>query len=290
MNTHRSWGMLLFAGLFAVVAIGVALSTYFFESNKPVAALEVVADNPAIKIPSLFPDSDTDGIPDWQEKIIGTNPQNPDTDYDGVLDGVELAQGTLAYFEANTAPTESLSRDLADKYLTLSQDGAITPEERDAAVAELLNAHGTAPIVNTPATLDQLNITSDINATTYAQLLVIILKESSRVKEHELTTFRRSIETKNFSGSPALREAGVLYKSIEEALITMDVPPELATEHLTLINSIGSMAGIVTAMGVWNGDPLTGLIYVNTFVNTEASVSDSISAVLTHAATLIQQT
>jgi len=43
----------------------------------------------------LDPESDTsdvdcDGIPDWLENEIGTNPLNPDTDGDGIWDGVEL--------------------------------------------------------------------------------------------------------------------------------------------------------------------------------------------------------
>ncbi len=35
-------------------------------------------------------DSDGDGIPDWLEKLIGTDPYNPDTDGDGLSDGEEF--------------------------------------------------------------------------------------------------------------------------------------------------------------------------------------------------------
>jgi len=37
-------------------------------------------------------DSDSDGIKDWEEVIIRTDPNNPDTDGDGVLDGKETEQ------------------------------------------------------------------------------------------------------------------------------------------------------------------------------------------------------
>ena len=37
-----------------------------------------------------WPDSDEDGIPDYLEKIYGTNPQNPDTDCDGLTDYEEI--------------------------------------------------------------------------------------------------------------------------------------------------------------------------------------------------------
>jgi len=38
-------------------------------------------------------DSDNDGLKDWEEKLWGTDPNNPDTDGDGVKDGEELKQG-----------------------------------------------------------------------------------------------------------------------------------------------------------------------------------------------------
>lgn len=39
-------------------------------------------------------DDDNDGIPDEQERELGTNPRNPDTDGDGLSDNEELAGGT----------------------------------------------------------------------------------------------------------------------------------------------------------------------------------------------------
>jgi thiol-disulfide isomerase/thioredoxin len=38
-------------------------------------------------------DSDKDGLPDDQEKALGSDPQNPDTDGDGYLDGHEVNEG-----------------------------------------------------------------------------------------------------------------------------------------------------------------------------------------------------
>jgi hypothetical protein len=40
-----------------------------------------------------FKDSDEDGLYDWQEISLGTDPLNPDTDQDGFLDGIEVKYG-----------------------------------------------------------------------------------------------------------------------------------------------------------------------------------------------------
>jgi hypothetical protein len=34
-------------------------------------------------------DTDGDGLIKWQERLLGTNPQDPDTDDDGFSDGLE---------------------------------------------------------------------------------------------------------------------------------------------------------------------------------------------------------
>jgi hypothetical protein len=49
---------------------------------------------------SFAQDSDNDGLPDAQEKILGTDPNKPDTDGDGLLDGEE-------YFVYFTNPTKA---------------------------------------------------------------------------------------------------------------------------------------------------------------------------------------
>ncbi len=44
------------------------------------------ADTPVI----VYPDSDGDGLPDYEESIRGTDPNNADTDGDGLDDGKEV--------------------------------------------------------------------------------------------------------------------------------------------------------------------------------------------------------
>lgn len=54
---------------------------------------------------SLFLDSDQDGLTDQEEKMLGTDPHNPDTDGDGYLDGKEVASG---YNPLKPAPGDKL--------------------------------------------------------------------------------------------------------------------------------------------------------------------------------------
>jgi hypothetical protein len=59
----------------------------------------LVADNPDPDVPLLVPDemhvdTDGDGLTDWLEELAGTNPDDPDSDDDGVLDGGQYMFGS----------------------------------------------------------------------------------------------------------------------------------------------------------------------------------------------------
>jgi hypothetical protein len=57
---------------------------------------------------SVFLDSDQDGLTDQQEKLIGTDPHNPDTDNDGYFDGEEAKS---CYNPTKPAPGDKLTTD-----------------------------------------------------------------------------------------------------------------------------------------------------------------------------------
>lgn len=72
-------------------------------------------------------DSDSDGLKDWEEKLWGTDPNNPDTDGDGTIDSEEIA--------ANRNPLKAGPND----FLTNTSAFAST------------NSKKTAPLSNTPS-------------------------------------------------------------------------------------------------------------------------------------------
>jgi len=55
-------------------------------------------------------DSDKDGLENWEEKVYGTDPDNPDTDGDGYFDGEEVASG---FDPLKPAPNDQLPSNTA---------------------------------------------------------------------------------------------------------------------------------------------------------------------------------
>jgi len=69
--------------------------------NKNLAGINVLKNLLLGEAHFEYTDSDNDGLLDWEEKLFGTDPQNPDSNGDGTLDGEEFA--SLNY-TLNTAP------------------------------------------------------------------------------------------------------------------------------------------------------------------------------------------
>lgn len=105
-------------------------------------------------------DSDNDDLPDWQEALWGTNPNNPDTDGDGTNDGKEVGLGrnplvpgpndkilsdreiALQYKPAKTDPnsvTSILSKNLLLRLAQLQQSGQNSSQSSDEMAQGLVD-------------------------------------------------------------------------------------------------------------------------------------------------------
>ena len=294
METRKSWGMVVLAGLFAVTVIGVASITYFSESKDSPASITPVASEDGRG------DTDGDGLPDWQETLLGTDPTKADTDGDGVSDKDEVAIGAnpTAWGTATgtkdrdpNAPstTETLARDLYADYTKLTEKGTFTADERDEVFAGIIKRDIVPLDLGQNLTIADMKIKAGAPVDAYTALITVIFRESTRVREYELATFARAVNTDTFSGTPALKDAATLYAYIAKALLEVEVPPELAHEHLAATKSVGALAYAVSLMGNWKGDPLDALSYIDAFNRAETESQKSVNELFSLAAELLKK-
>ncbi len=76
----------------AVIFIAILMTVPLGSRGKRIVAVNPPKTKEEI-IQDLNRDSDHDGLKDWEEKIYGTAPNNPDTDGDGTTDGEEIKDG-----------------------------------------------------------------------------------------------------------------------------------------------------------------------------------------------------
>ena len=281
--------MLVIGGVVALGAIGVAFLTADFEkkpSELSVISESIVRDS----ISSAYQDDpDSDGLPNWKESLIGTDPNNPDSDNDGINDGDEVAIGADPLKEGSepltnsgeySAPkslqsTEALARELFVGYASGKRDGSLTQGETDLAISEAI-ANRLKESGQTTYSLSNLTIEKDVSVLSYEKQLLNKLNESIAVREYELAVFARLINANIPSEFEKLEAASLVYKSIRDSLVKMEVPESVAHEHLALVNSVSNLSESVSALSRWNGDPLDALVLVDGFVNAENDINNSV--------------
>ena len=113
--------------------------------NLPPAAAPTVAAAPT---PAPVPlDADLDGIPDTDETAIyGTDPGNADSDFDGVLDGAELAAGTNPLVGENAAVDTDADGLLDADETTFGTDPGIADSDGDGWFDGAEVSSGTDPV------------------------------------------------------------------------------------------------------------------------------------------------
>lgn len=266
---------MVWAGVFALLVIGTAVGTYFFEHGKN-GGLSLTAANDAN-------DADHDGLTTWEELAWHTDPNKYDTDGDGASDGAEVAAGTDPLtagsapnaYEAANGPSTQLMQNLAQATVSL---GSNPTDAEISAAAKSVAQSGALPDLNERIAIDALRISDTEPTNLYAEITYRILATATAARQNELTLFRQAVMSQNYYGTPALKDTAKQYKAIEGALIAMEVPKKFAAQHLEVVNAVGTLANIDAAMGNWSGDPFAGLAYLNAFSDARTRAETSIGA------------
>ena len=111
LSETRKQALLFFSLLFLSMAFFVSASSDLSGSN-------------------IFDDPDHDGLTNAEEKLYGTNPNNPDTDGDGYSDGVEVRGG---YDPLKAAPGDKI---MPDKVGSTTGDSAVSADNLTQKVSK----------------------------------------------------------------------------------------------------------------------------------------------------------
>ncbi len=226
-------------------------------------------------------DTDKDGLKDWEESLIGTNPNLKDTDADGTGDGDEVtqnrdprkkgpndknvAQNIVADVNINDETlTERVSRDFFSRYLIAKQQNKdITPEEASLIAQQV--------VANIPGTIEaKVYGTKDITVTTddseqnrlaYAKKISdILVNNSPQFSENSLEIVGRIIQNPTGSDKKKLVTILASYKTILAKTLSVPVPTRVVPEHLVYINTLSSIYSNLAEIEQLTNDPIRGYV------------------------------
>ena len=227
-------------------------------------------------------DSDGDGVRDWEEILLGLDPNNPDTNGDGIPDGKEVADARKTFEEssvntlanASTTQTDLLAREIFGAYIQSKQQGAYDEESFDFIIAQATRSQFGVRH-SALYTIDDILTTTDTGSARtlqYEESFQDAITPVITIGEYELTTYGRAIQTGDEEEFSKLLAAATIYQQIAETLHSITVPEDAAQPHLDLINSFSTFAKILEVMGSNPDDPLLSFVATRDFVEGEDAI------------------
>lgn len=229
-------------------------------------------------------DSDSDGLPDWQESLYGTDPANPESVAIGILDGAAVEQGLVKpRYAGAAAPEDStvkkervpgspaddtitakFARSFFEKYFTTYGGEATLSQEQllsftNAAIVELA-AENQGKDVYTRTDV-KVSGEGSVAMNTYLATLETSLSKHVLLNEKsEIDYLSDALERNDASAYKKIAEIGASYTALSKDMMKVSVPKEAVTAHLATANAFAKMGEVITDISTASSDPLRSLV------------------------------
>lgn len=235
-----------------------------------------------------YKDTDGDGAYDWEEALWPElDPENPDSDGDGVLDGKyiktkqaiqEKERRGVDLPESNLTETEKLGRSSYTALLAIAQSAGSIDGETEQQISDNIALYiQDLTLGDKVYTRDQLNLITDSkeNIDIYEKRMIRLFEEYP-VSASDIELLLNSSE--NIEGyRNELEIALVKYSSYLEELILAEIPFSIAGRHTELINNISQINGAIDNLLLEEPDELVSLALL---VQLEKIMSQTVEAIV----------
>jgi hypothetical protein len=264
----------------AALSTAVLLSTiaYRFSQTPALGILSAAAaTRPPAPIYIPTPDTDGDFVPDWKEKLLGTNTQQADSNGNGISDYADTPTKL-----ALSVPTTSTNLDTAVKYFlsnysTLKRSEQLSPEQSQLIGTEMLNIlQGDA--IETPRTL-ATSITSP--DTSYERTLLYrkdlqkALEPITNFAEPELTLWAKVVKNKDTGALEELRTRARIYLTTAQSMEKVTVPADMLEKHRSATLAAYTYADTLSYIYSHAADPLALFGIIQRLNAAESSMATS---------------
>lgn len=285
----------LAAAVIALAMIGVA----FWFSNPTTPRANALSTDELLRA-YVEQDTDSDGLPDWQEEIYKTDPTDPHSVDAALTDAEAVKEGLVApAFRSEEAPkqisdteipvpnpsegslTEQFSQQFIEQYLAAGGGTNVSADEQQAIIDGLIGtfAKESETLLDSSYTSVSLHVSKDLEPVAYIgtveqTLLANLPKENSDMPE----LANAFIEKNDAAAGRRLKELGTAYKNLATTLLALPVPPSLSATHLSLIRSYDRVSRAGLALSRYEEDPVAALGALSIFVPAGTDIRNAFTA------------
>ncbi len=234
-------------------------------------------------------DTDGDGLPDWEEALYGTDPNNPHSVSATVTDGDAVSQGlikpkfataTSTPVDASSVPginagpqtvTDEFARALFSQYLMQHKSSTPpTPAEIASFVEGAVNDLQTSNQLPDTYNQGQVRVVGsgpDALLSYAAAEETVFAQNSVATDKSEIEYFADAVEKNDLAALSHVKKIGTTYSAIAKGYVLVPVPKEAAAPHLAVANALARLGSDITDMGTMEIDPLRSYLGLAKYQN-----------------------
>ncbi len=271
MNEHRPSKQFLIRGGIAIgiVAIVLAVQTNWFQKLFTKNPNEASIENTLTVGDVIDKDSNSNGIPDWEEKLWGLDPSVLYTNgvpNNQIIEDKKRALGVDGTVDESTLnETDRLSRELYTLATALGQSGEVDSATLEQIAATFGSSIDTERVENQYSVKDIQTIkTTTQSLATYTATLQKILDRYDQ-NQADIDVVIIALETGDESGLADLDKTQVQYRAMARELKAVPVPIGIAGYHLGMINGIHGIAESFTFIQELSENGIGALVGIATY-------------------------
>ncbi|HEY9583870.1 MAG TPA: hypothetical protein VJI66_02830 [Candidatus Paceibacterota bacterium] len=225
-------------------------------------------------------DNDSDGMMDWEEILVGSNPNDPKSKGSVGVKSTVTADLTKTSTE-KLDPIDLVSRDFFARYMELRQIGISS----DKANQEELAARTVGNIVlPQPKSYSLSEIITKTDGSKeavkqYGSEIGAIFKTYGIKSRNEAIIAKEALEKDDMSFLKEIDPIIVSYKNMINALIQVKAPQSMATMHLDLVNGMNGALFLAQSFRNVESDPVAGLQATSYYQITVDSFGNALRAI-----------
>jgi hypothetical protein len=209
-------------------------------------------------------DKDNDGLKDWEEYLWKTDPDNPDTDGDGTLDGEEVRAGRDPlkagsddrienkfsaftdssknnFSDSESSLTDNFSKQFFAEYLKLREEGGIDEADKEKLINSFMESVQNEPIGGHETyKISDIKIIDDNSVAAvkqYGNQVGKVLDNFKNLTGNEMDILRAAMEENRPEELNKLNLFASAYRKSADDFLKIQCPSSFSQTHLDLLNS-----------------------------------------------------
>jgi len=269
-----------------IIVVGVfVLAEYRNNSNGNLVYDSNISIKDAVKaIPQdmQYKDSDGDGLKDWEEALLGTDPNKADDK--SLIEKARNNTSTHTEIESTETltSTDVLARDFFARYMELKQVGLSTDKQsQEELVGQVLKS---GLILDNPKKYELKDIivitdTSKEAIKKYGNDIGAVFKKYNANNRDEAVIAKEAIDKEDYKILKEIDPIILNYKNIINNLLRIPAPQSVSNSHLSLVNSVNIFLFVSESLRKIDVDPVKGLQGVSRELEAAKALDDALRSI-----------